>query len=308
MRAPSPAFSYYPKDIISDENCAAMTLEEFGAYHRLLGHAWLEGSIPKDKVKLARLLGVSPKKLDRIWPAIEPCWGISPDAEDRLIQRRLEEEREKQRERAAKQAENGKKGGRPAKSTPEESNGLNKDKRRDSQQEPKKSLPSPSPSPSPRINGTDLSAVADVVAFYNRITGRDLSVDTHEKFIRPRLREGVTVTKLKLATIGGCLSARHLGFNEREEVYLDPETLFKPGRLDGHADRARGATFTLERGGDVWAWWQKKLGLRSPAAVMEHFFRERDALLAAEGRSPIGPAAVYSSGYRPGDAWPAVTP
>src|SRR4051812_17202665 len=106
MRAPSPAFSYYPKDIMSDEHCSVMTLEEFGAYHRLLCHAWLEGSIPKDGTKLARLLGVSRKKVDKLWPALGPCWSAGNEP-DRLIQQRLENERIKQHARSEEQSRKG---------------------------------------------------------------------------------------------------------------------------------------------------------------------------------------------------------
>jgi uncharacterized protein YdaU (DUF1376 family) len=148
VKAPSPAFSYYPKDIMSDEDCAAMTLEEFGAYHRLLCHAWLEGSIPKDKTKLARLLRVNRKKLDKLWPAIEPCWGAA-DETDRLVQRRLDEERRKQLARSGEQAERGRMGGRPSKSTKEESQRFTPEKPPLSEQKPGESLPSSSPSASP---------------------------------------------------------------------------------------------------------------------------------------------------------------
>ncbi len=141
MKSPSPAFSFYPKDIITDENTSAQTHEEFGAYVRLLCHAWLEESIPADPVRLARILKVPAKTFARIWPAIAPCW---EEHDGRLYQRRLERERQKQRERSSLNAERGRKGGRPLKSTEEESRGFPDGFPRE---KPGESLPSPSPSP-----------------------------------------------------------------------------------------------------------------------------------------------------------------
>lgn len=96
MKAPSPAFSLYPKDLLSDEACVSMNNEEFGAYVRLLLFAWLEGSIPKDLTRLARLLGVGGRTMGRLWRAIEPCWHTDPNDPTRLRQKRLEEIRQQQ--------------------------------------------------------------------------------------------------------------------------------------------------------------------------------------------------------------------
>lgn len=149
MKSPSPAFSFYPKDILSDEQARVMTLEERGAYLTLLCHAWLEGSIPRDPERLARLLGVRPSKLKRMWPAIEGCWSVSPDSPARLIQARLERERERQRDYSAKQAARGKNGGRPKESTKQETRGKAAGLPDETRTKPGKSLPFPSPSPSP---------------------------------------------------------------------------------------------------------------------------------------------------------------
>lgn len=104
MKAPSPAFSLYPKDILSDENCVVMTHEEFGAYMRLLMHCWLEGSIPADHVRLARILGATHRTFKRIWPAMENCFYREGE---RLLQKRLEKERQQQDERRVLQSAKG---------------------------------------------------------------------------------------------------------------------------------------------------------------------------------------------------------
>lgn len=158
MKAPSPAFSLYPKDLLSDANCASMSDEEFGCYMRLLLHCWLEGFIPSDPARLARLTRRTRQSFDRIWPAIAPCF--SPDG-DNLVQKRLEEEREKQSRRAEENTAKGKKGGRPPKSSvsnktekPRLSSGLLTEK-------PGESLPSPSPFPSAFNRGSEAVCFAD---------------------------------------------------------------------------------------------------------------------------------------------------
>jgi len=115
MKAQSPAFSFYPKDVLSDERCSAMTHQEFGIHIRLLCHAWMEGSIPSDATRLQRILKVSSKTFEACWPAIVGCW---EDQGGRLVQVRLERERERQIERSAINAERGRKGGRPRSSLP----------------------------------------------------------------------------------------------------------------------------------------------------------------------------------------------
>jgi uncharacterized protein YdaU (DUF1376 family) len=144
VKAPSPAFSFYPKDILSDERCVSMTHEEFGAYIRLLCHAWLEGSIPSDPVRIGRVLGVGGRAFRKLWPSLAPCFET---VGDRLVQCRLERERERQVQRSTAQAERGRKGGRPTGSTKEKSHGLNPEKPRVSRTKAGKSLPSPFPSP-----------------------------------------------------------------------------------------------------------------------------------------------------------------
>jgi len=151
VKAPSPAFSFYPKDIESDEACKAMNHAEFGMYIRLLMNCWTEGSIPADPERLQRLLRVSSRTFSAAWPAIAPCF--TPGEDGRLVQSRLETEREKQVQRREENKRKGRSGGRPAKSNvsaesekPLVMNGF-------PDRKPNESLPSPSPSSSPITNG-----------------------------------------------------------------------------------------------------------------------------------------------------------
>lgn len=149
MKAPSPAFSLYPKDIASDERCQLMDLDEFGAYMRLLCHAWIEGSIPSDPTRLARLLGVGGAKFAAVWPAVAPCWEASEVEPGRLIQSRQERQRAEQLARSALQAERGARGGksRVSNKTPKPALASSLS-REQAGSKPALSLPSPSPSPS----------------------------------------------------------------------------------------------------------------------------------------------------------------
>lgn len=100
----APAFQFYAGDWISSQRVALMTLEEEGAYIRLLAFCWQHGSIPDDPEKIARLIGkgASTTLAATLATMFEPGGGG-------LVHRRLEEEREKQKEWREKSAAGGKK-------------------------------------------------------------------------------------------------------------------------------------------------------------------------------------------------------
>lgn len=230
VKAPSPAFSLYPKDILADENCSAMTHEEFGAYMRLLCHAWLEGSIPAEPVKLQRILRIRPQKFARIWPAIAPCF---TEQEDRLIQCRLEQERSKQRERSDLSRVNGLKGGRPTLSTKRKSHRL-------AEPNPDESFPSSSSSSSTetenRLPPNPLRGDVSVVfAYWQSVMGHSDSnlTDERRRKIEARLREGSTVDQIKAAIDGCRASAFHMGENDAGKRHDDITLICRSGsKLD----------------------------------------------------------------------------
>jgi uncharacterized protein YdaU (DUF1376 family) len=90
----SPAFQFYPKEFLADANVAAMSLEERGAYITLLCFCWNEQAIPSSPDKIARILGVKPSRMAKLWPALSHCFVASYG--DRLVHPRLQKEREKQ--------------------------------------------------------------------------------------------------------------------------------------------------------------------------------------------------------------------
>ena len=137
----SPAFQFYPKDFLTDEHVALMSLSERGAYITLLCICWTEGSLPSDPKRLSRLCGVSPSIMRRLWVALETCFRPHPSIDGRVIHPRLDRERISQAEFRRRQSDNGRKGGRPHKPTtnPEQSQNNPSLNSGLSQTEPKKS-------------------------------------------------------------------------------------------------------------------------------------------------------------------------
>ena len=103
----SPAFQWYPADFLADQNVALMGLPARGAYISLLSHCWLQGSLPADTKKLARLCGVTERQFKVVWPEVEHCFVAS---EETLRHKRLDAEREKQESFRQQMSTAGKKG------------------------------------------------------------------------------------------------------------------------------------------------------------------------------------------------------
>ena len=103
----SPAYQLYPKDILTSQRVALMSLAEEGAYRRALDLCWLEGSLPNDAKLLSRLIGkgctLSQAKI------VLTMFIVCPDNKDRIINERQEVERVKQAEWRRKSSEAGKK-------------------------------------------------------------------------------------------------------------------------------------------------------------------------------------------------------
>src|SRR3990167_4401615 len=104
----SPAFQFYPKDFLTDSHVVAMTLSERGAYITLLCLCWLDRSVPVELHALARICRVSVAAFTKLWPALEPCFTV---VDGRLVQGRIERERQKQDTYRSLKAAAGQKGG-----------------------------------------------------------------------------------------------------------------------------------------------------------------------------------------------------
>lgn len=99
----SPAFQWYPRDILSSARVQEMSLAEEGAYRRLIDYCWLNGSIPSDPERLIRIIGKG--ATTAIAKVCISMFSPHPDKPERLIHDRLEVERQKQEETRQKRVE-----------------------------------------------------------------------------------------------------------------------------------------------------------------------------------------------------------
>jgi len=105
----SPAFQFYAAEFLADENVVMMSNQEVGCYIKLMAYCWREGSIPSDISKIGKLCGEDGSAMAQLWLSIGCCFR-SASTSDRLIHKRLENEREKQEKYRAERSESGKKG------------------------------------------------------------------------------------------------------------------------------------------------------------------------------------------------------
>ena len=104
-----PSFQWYPKDYLTDLNVEVMTLEEQGAYRRLMDYEWLHQGLPNDTVALAKMCRITEARFKKLWPAIEPCFKLNRSGSI-LVHPRLASERRKQDLHKAAKRNAGKKG------------------------------------------------------------------------------------------------------------------------------------------------------------------------------------------------------
>lgn len=117
----SPAYQWYPKDILSSERVAFLTLAEEGAYRRAMDYCWLQGSIPADPAKLSVLIGK--KCTPKTAAAIIHLFIQHPEKPDRLIHDKQEVQRADQQAFREKQSGIAKQRWLP-KSIPPDSHGI----------------------------------------------------------------------------------------------------------------------------------------------------------------------------------------
>jgi uncharacterized protein YdaU (DUF1376 family) len=137
----SPAFQFYPTDYLGSQRVQMMTLEEEGAYCRLLWSCWQHGSIPSDPELAARLVGkgCSTTVARVVLQMFEIACG-----EGRLTHDRLEMERAKQADWREKSSAGGRKSAAIRQSKSKGGSRVVKPP-----YQPNGNIPSPSPSPSP---------------------------------------------------------------------------------------------------------------------------------------------------------------
>jgi uncharacterized protein YdaU (DUF1376 family) len=152
MPRKDPAMPLYCDDWLASPRVQCMTLEEEGAYLRLLMFCWMSGdcSIPDDDIRLSILSRMVDKWLTNGCPLVRQCFQPHPDKKGFLTNARLyglwlerQEWRAKSRAGGAKSAAN-----RKLQIQPPLSNGC---PLVEPPLQPKGNTPSPSPSPSKYI-------------------------------------------------------------------------------------------------------------------------------------------------------------
>jgi hypothetical protein len=149
-----PWMPFYAADWMTDEAVRLMTLEQQGAYFRLLCSQWVEGSIPADTSAIAWLLGLNPNAFppwsnlldewrlaesgraldaeppegltegrwwrhvdEHLWPVLAPQFHPVPGTPGRLVNRRLASIRREQVVLLEARREGGRRGGKGEKSS-----------------------------------------------------------------------------------------------------------------------------------------------------------------------------------------------
>lgn len=99
----SPAFQFYAKDF--QTGTATMSLQEVGAYIRLLAHQWDSGSVPAEPKERARILGCAKAQEVSLWKVVCKKFALVDGV---YVNERLEDERKKQAEYRRRQSDKGK--------------------------------------------------------------------------------------------------------------------------------------------------------------------------------------------------------
>jgi uncharacterized protein YdaU (DUF1376 family) len=102
-----PAFQFYPGDWLGSQRVSLLTLEEEGAYLRLLASCWQHGSIPSAPEMIARLIGKGSSTT--LATTLATMFQPHPNNPALLVHDRLEKEREKQDAWSEKCREGGRK-------------------------------------------------------------------------------------------------------------------------------------------------------------------------------------------------------
>ncbi len=103
-----PAYPMYAADF--NQDTAAFTLAEKGAYITLLNHSWINRGIPDDLTRIAKIVGESVEYFEQeLWPTLSAKW-VSNGTEGILVNPRQEKERRKQQEYRDRQRDAGLRG------------------------------------------------------------------------------------------------------------------------------------------------------------------------------------------------------
>jgi uncharacterized protein YdaU (DUF1376 family) len=193
----SPAFQFYPTDYLGSQRVQMLTLEEEGAYIRLLCYCWQHGTIPDDADQLARLIGKGASTT--VARVVQAMFQQGPE-EGKLIHDRLEQERDKQAQWREKSSAGGRKSAEMRK-------GGSRVVQPPYQPKGNTPSPSPSPSPSPITEKTKTAAAPPPLPFSSESFAESWAdFQRHRSEIRKPLKP--TSTKLALKELQAMGEAR----------------------------------------------------------------------------------------------------
>lgn len=113
MTEKSPAFQFYPKDLLSDGKAMAMPFHVLGIYWKLLCHDWIDDGLPDDDDELLAMAGYYPTgKVEKrnVMKRLREKFIKHPTKQEFITNPRLLKEREKQVNNSKNKSEAGKKG------------------------------------------------------------------------------------------------------------------------------------------------------------------------------------------------------
>lgn len=153
-----PSYPWYPSDFAGSAKVAVMTLEQEGAYRRLLDHEWQEGAIPDDVEALARICRTTAQHMEKLWKTVRKCFTKNPAEPDTLINQKLEKVRAEKLKFQAKNQANGAKGGRPKN---------NPDGNRDETQTKTQTKPKNNPTNNPKLTHSETQSLTETISQKN---------------------------------------------------------------------------------------------------------------------------------------------
>lgn len=102
-----PYFPFYPGDWLSSPTVAGLSLEQQGAYLRLLCYQWQDGPLPTDISALSNLCGIDREAMAELWQGLGRAF---TETEEGLVNERLRKEKNKILNRRERLSEAGKRG------------------------------------------------------------------------------------------------------------------------------------------------------------------------------------------------------
>ena len=103
-----PAFQFYAKDWLASSAVRRMTLAERGAYIDLLAHAWNDGGIENNPKSIAKLLGTTVFRWQKLAPAV--LSRFTKNGDGRMVNKRQESVRAQQVAHHKERSDSGRKG------------------------------------------------------------------------------------------------------------------------------------------------------------------------------------------------------